>query len=155
MQFILNNKKITIDDVFASHRLLWILRDELGVLGPKYGCGIGVCGACTIHVDGEAVRACALNGSDVENREVITLEGLAQGAGNLHPVQQSWVDVMVPQCGYCQNGQIMTAAAMLNENPHSSDTEIADVMDQVRCRCGTQHRIRTAVHQARDKMKEA
>lgn len=155
MQFILNKIRITLDDALASHRLLWILRDQLNILGPKYGCGIGVCGACTVHLDGEAVRACSLTGRDVENRNIVTLEGLAESAERLHPVQKSWIETRVPQCGYCQNGQIMTAAALLDQDPHVSDADISDVMDQVRCRCGSQGRIRAAIRQARDKMQGA
>ena len=155
MQFLLNGKAVHIDDARRRHRLLWILRDELNILGPKYGCGIGVCGACTIHLDGTATRACLLTGDDVENRRIVTLEGLAGDQKTLHPVQEAWINANVPQCGYCQNGQVMTAAAMLDENPHITNTEIADVMDRVKCRCGTQNRIRTASHLARDKMKEA
>ncbi len=155
MKFFLNGKSVTLDDDQKDHRLLWVLRDEFGILGPKYGCGIGVCGACSIHLDGEAERACTLTAADVEERNIITLEGLSAGHSEFHPVQKAWIDIKVPQCGYCQNGQIMTAAAMLERNPDISDDEITDVMDQVRCRCGTQSRIRAAIQQVRDDMKGA
>jgi isoquinoline 1-oxidoreductase alpha subunit len=129
--------------------LLWVLRDELDIKGPKYGCGIGQCGACTVHVDGEPVRSCALPLSDAAGKRVVTIEGLAQG-GRLHPVQQAWIEHQVPQCGYCQGGQILAAAALLRRNPNPTDQDIDEAMTGI-CRCGTYARIRAAIRSAAGK----
>jgi isoquinoline 1-oxidoreductase alpha subunit len=129
--------------------LLWVLRDELDVKGPKFGCGIGQCGACTVHVDGEPVRSCTLPVSAAAGKRIVTLEGLAKG-GRLHPVQQAWIDHQVPQCGYCQGGQILAAVALLRKNPHPSDQDIDEAMTNI-CRCGTYARIRAAIHAAAKK----
>ena len=127
--------------------LLWVLRDELGVTGPKYGCGAGLCGACTVHLDGQAVRACQTWAIDAEGAEVTTIEGLGTPDAP-HPVQAAWIDTQVAQCGYCQSGQIMQAAALLAANPAPTDAEIDDGMSGNLCRCGTYPRIRAAVHAA-------
>ena len=124
--------------------LLWVLRDELDLKGPKYGCGIGECGACTVHVDGEPARSCTLPISRLAGRRVVTIEGLAQGA-RLHPVQQAWIDHQVPQCGYCQGGQIMAAVALLRKHAHPTDRQIDEAMTHI-CRCGTYARVRSAIH---------
>lgn len=146
MRFTLNGKAAKIPATLAGDRLLWILRDHFLLNGPKYGCGVGGCGACTIHVDGLAQRACLLTATDVEGRAVTTLEGIGAGpGGGLHPVQQAWIETAVPQCGYCQNGQIMTAAALLNADASAPAAEIAAAMDSVICRCGTQARIAAAI----------
>jgi aerobic-type carbon monoxide dehydrogenase small subunit (CoxS/CutS family) len=126
--------------------LLWVLRDLLQLTGTKYSCGIGQCGSCTVHLDGEAVRACLLPVSSIGSRSVTTIEGL--GASKLHPVQQAWLNQDVPQCGYCQPGQIMAAAALLAHNPTPSDAEIDTAMKGILCRCGTYSRIRRAIHEA-------
>ena len=126
--------------------LLWVLRDELDVKGPKYGCGVSQCGACTVHVDGEAVRSCALPVSEAAGKRVVTIEGLAQG-GKLHPVQQAWIEQQVPQCGYCQGGQIMAAVALLRKHSNPSDQQIDEAMTGI-CRCGTYARVRNAIHAA-------
>lgn len=126
--------------------LLWVLRDTLGLTGTKYSCGIGQCGACTVHLDGQAVRSCTLPISEVGERQITTIEGLSPD-GN-HPLQQAWLAESVPQCGYCQPGQIMTAAALLTENPSPSDDEIDAAMSGNLCRCGTYQRIRHAIHRA-------
>ena len=126
--------------------LLWALRDTLGLTGTKYGCGIGACGACTGHIDGEAMRACLTPVGAVAGKSVTTIEGL--GAEGLHAVQQAWVEENVPQCGYCQAGQIMSAAALLARNPAPSDADIDNAMAGNLCRCGTYPRIRTAIHAA-------
>jgi isoquinoline 1-oxidoreductase subunit alpha len=131
--------------------LLWVLRDELDVKGPKYGCGIAQCGACTVHVDGSALRSCALPVAEVAGKRVVTIEGLAQG-GRLHPVQQAWIEHQVPQCGYCQGGQILAAVALLRKHPHPTDREIDEAMSGI-CRCGTYARVRTAIHAAAAKKK--
>ncbi|MFD1795354.1 (2Fe-2S)-binding protein [Paracoccus aurantiacus] len=139
-------------DVEPDMPLLWVLRDELGITGPKYGCGVAQCGACTVHVDGMAVRACQARIGDLAGAEVLTIEGL--GAGTLHAVQQAWIDHQVPQCGYCQTGQIMQAAALLDMNPAPTDEDINKTMAGNLCRCGTYVRIREAIHAAAAKMAE-
>lgn len=126
--------------------LLWILRDELGLTGTKFGCGKGLCGACTVHLDGEAIRSCQLLISDVGKSAITTIEGIA--AEQLHPVQQAWIDNDVPQCGYCQVGQIMSAIALLRRIPHPDDTAIDENMAGNLCRCGTYTRIRAAIKTA-------
>ena len=126
--------------------LLWVLRDELGLTGTKFGCGVGQCGACTVHVDGQAIRSCLTPVSAVEGLSVTTIEGL--GAGGVHPVQAAWVEAQAPQCGYCQSGQIVAAAALLAEKPHPTDADIDAAMDGILCRCGTYDRIRRAIHRA-------
>jgi isoquinoline 1-oxidoreductase alpha subunit len=126
--------------------LLWVLRDVLDVKGPKFGCGIAQCGACTVHVNGEPVRSCSFPVSAAAGKRVTTIEGLAQ-AGRLHPVQQAWIDNQVPQCGYCQGGQILTAVALLRKKPNPTDQDIDEAMNNI-CRCGTYARIRTAIHAA-------
>jgi isoquinoline 1-oxidoreductase alpha subunit len=126
--------------------LLWVLRDILGLKGTKYGCGAGQCGACTVHLDAEPARACLVTASDVGTRKITTIEGLS--ADGSHPVQRAWVELDVPQCGYCQAGQIMSAVALLNEKPSPTDAEIAAAMDGNLCRCGTYLRIRAAIKKA-------
>jgi isoquinoline 1-oxidoreductase alpha subunit len=126
--------------------LLWVIREHVGLTGTKYGCGIAQCGACTVHIDGVAVRSCSLPVSAVEGKQITTIEGLAQN-GTMHPVQKAWAAVDVPQCGYCQSGQIMAAAALLMKNSKPSDNDIDDAMTNI-CRCGTYQRIREAVHLA-------
>jgi isoquinoline 1-oxidoreductase alpha subunit len=130
-----------------STPLLWVLRDELGLTGTKYGCGIGQCGACTIHVDGVAQRACITPVAAASGASVTTIEGLAPSAAVLHPVQQAWLEHDVPQCGYCQAGQIMATADLLRRIPEPSDKDIDDTMSNI-CRCGTYPRIRKAIHRA-------
>ena len=138
-------------DVEPDTPLLWVLRDHLGLVGTKYGCGIATCGACTVHVNGEAGRSCVLPVSSVATAKITTIEGLS-AAGD-HPVQKAWDEVDVPQCGYCQAGQIMTAAALLKRNPKPSKDEIDATMSGNLCRCGTYHRIRQAVQLAATKTK--
>ncbi len=133
-------------DVEPSTPLLYVLRNDLGLRGPRFGCGLGQCGACTVLVDGQPVRSCTRRVSAVAG-EVTTLEGLSKD-GALHPVQQAWIDEQVPQCGYCQNGQILTAKALLDENPSPTDAQIRDGMDRVLCRCMTYYRIQAAVRRA-------
>ena len=131
----------------ADTPLLWAVREELGLTGSKFGCGIAACGACTMHLDGEPVRACSLPISEVAGRSVTTIEGLRAADGTLHAVQQAWIDHQVPQCGYCQSGQIMAAAALLRQTPSPSEEEIDAAMTNI-CRCGTYVRIRAAIHAA-------
>lgn len=141
-----NGKKITTDSD-PETPLLWVIRDELGLVGTKFGCGIAQCGACTVHVDGIPVRSCQTALEDAEGMNVKTIEGLATKDG-LHPLQQAWIDNDVPQCGYCQAGQIMSAAALLKDNPSPTDADIDEAMAGNICRCGTYTRIRAAIKQA-------
>jgi isoquinoline 1-oxidoreductase alpha subunit len=143
--FILNGKPQTVD-VNPAMPLLWVLRDTLNLTGTKFGCGIARCGACTVHVNGDAIRSCVTPISAVAGKKVTTIEGLS--VEHSHPVQRAWIEVDVPQCGYCQSGQIMAAAALLAKNPRPSDTEIDDGMSGNLCRCGTYLRIRQAIHEA-------
>ena len=146
MAFTLNvNGKTSMVDVPGDMPLLWVLRDVLNFKGTKFGCGIGQCGACTVHIGGNAVRACQTPVSKVSGR-VTTIEGLSPDGS--HPVQLAWQEIDVPQCGYCQAGQIMTAAALLSSNPRPSDAEITTAMTNNLCRCGTYLRIKQAVHRA-------
>ncbi|WP_133718350.1 (2Fe-2S)-binding protein [Methylocaldum gracile] len=147
-----NGKSYQVD-VSGDTPLLWVLRDHLGLTGTKYGCGVAVCGACTVHVDGEQARACITPVSSVGGKQVTTIEGLsAQGD---HPVQKAWIEVDVPQCGYCQSGQIMAAAALLAKNPDPGDADIDSAMSGILCRCGTYQRIRKAIRRAADMAKGA
>jgi len=138
------NKKIEAE---ADTPLLWTLRDHLHLTGTKFGCGIAMCGACTVHVDGKAVRSCTLPIASAVGKNITTIEGLAQDVG-LNPVQRAWLEYDVAQCGYCQSGQIMAATALLAENSKPSDTEIDNAMGGLVCRCGTYQRIREAIHAA-------
>src|SRR5271166_896373 len=140
-----NNVATTID-VSPDMPLLWVLRDVLNIKGPKYGCGVGLCGACTVIVGGEAIRSCVTTVSSVSSQPVTTIEGLSPDGR--HPVQVAWEAIDVPQCGYCQAGQIMSAAALLQHTPHPTDAEIDAAMSGNLCRCGTYTRIRQAIHQA-------
>ena len=126
--------------------LLWVLRDELGLTGTKYGCGIAQCGACTVHVDGQPVRSCQTPVDALQNAKIVTIEGLSASGG--HPVQKAWRELDVVQCGYCQSGQIMSAAALLAQTPHPTDTDIDAAMVGNACRCATYHRIRAAIKRA-------
>jgi isoquinoline 1-oxidoreductase alpha subunit len=137
-------------DVEPGTPLLWVIRDELGLTGTKFGCGIAQCGACTVHVDGQAVRSCAIQVGDVTAKNITTIEGLSPDSS--HPVQKAWLAEDVPQCGYCQSGQIMAAAAFLNEYPTPSDADIDANLSNI-CRCGTYVRLRRAIHRAAALMK--
>jgi len=141
-QLQINGKSYSAD-VEPDTPLLWVLRDTLGLVGTKYGCGIGQCGACTVHLNGTAVRSCSLPVSAIGTKKVITIEGLSEKGD--HPVQQAWNEVDVAQCGYCQAGQIMTAAALLSKTPKPTQEQIDNAMNGNLCRCGTYHRIREAV----------
>jgi isoquinoline 1-oxidoreductase subunit alpha len=133
-------------EVAADTPLLWVLRDSLELTGTKYGCGAGICGACSVHMNGALTRSCITSISQAAGRDVTTIEGL--GANGLDPLQQAWIREDVPQCGYCQSGQLMAAAALLKKTPHPSDAEITEFMSANLCRCGTYERIRRAIHRA-------
>lgn len=146
-RFTLNvNGQTRTIDVDPDAPLLWVLRDTLALTGTKYGCGKSLCGSCTVHINGNAVRSCVLPISAVVGRSVVTIEGLSSDGS--HPLQEAWIKENVPQCGYCQPGQIMAAAALLNANPHPTDDDIDAAMAGVLCRCGTYLRIRRAIHRA-------
>ena len=150
MQLTVNGKTHQVD-VEPEMPLLWVLRDEIGVTGVKYGCGIAQCGACTVHIDGQAVRSCQITAAQVADMDITTIEGL--GTPNaLHAVQDAWIEHQVAQCGYCQSGQIMQAASLLETNPNPSDQDIDYAMSGNLCRCGTYPRIRAAVKSAATKM---
>jgi aerobic-type carbon monoxide dehydrogenase small subunit (CoxS/CutS family) len=144
MKLSINGKQHDLKDIDPDTPLLWVLRDTLGLTGAKYGCGIAQCGACTVHVDGVAQRSCALPVSALDGMKVTTIEGL----GGSHPVQQAWIEAQVPQCGYCQTGQIMSASALLAQNPKPSDEDIDAAMAGNLCRCGTYPRIKAAIKAA-------
>ena len=145
MRLIINGTAREID-VDPSTPLLWVLREQAGLTGTKYGCGVAQCGACTVHMDGVAVRACVLPASAAEGKQITTIEGLATG-NTLTKVQQAWIDHEVPQCGYCQSGMIMAAAALLKANPKPTDADIDNAMTNI-CRCGTFQEVRAAIHAA-------
>lgn len=151
IELTVNGEKRQVD-VVPDMPLLWVLRDELGITGPKFGCGIAQCGACTVHINGVAVRSCQARIGDLAGAKVVTIEGL--GEGSLHAVQQAWIEHQVPQCGYCQTGQIMQAAALLELNPKPTDDDIDAAMSGNLCRCGTYVRIRAAIHAAAAKLPE-
>jgi aerobic-type carbon monoxide dehydrogenase small subunit (CoxS/CutS family) len=145
VSFTLNGKPVQVD-VPHTMPLLWVLRDTLGATGTKFGCGAGLCGACTVHVDGEATRSCLVDVGTVEGKAVVTIEGV--GKGKLHVLQEAWLELDVSQCGYCQPGQIMSAAALLAGKPSPTDAEIDEALSGNLCRCGTYPRIRAAVRRA-------
>ncbi len=151
IEFKVNNETVSFDGT-EDTPLLWVLRDHLDLKGAKYGCGIGQCGACTVHIDGRAKRSCTTRIKSVAGREVITIEGLASAEG-LHPVQQAWIEEDVPQCGYCQTGMIMAAVDFLQQNPSPGDEDISRGITNL-CRCGTYVRIRKAIHRAAGLMAE-
>ena len=145
IKFNLNGNEARVD-VEADMPLLWVLRDVLGLTGTKFGCGAALCGACTVHLDGAAIRSCVTPVSAASGRTVTTIEGLSPD--NSHPVQRAWIELDVPQCGYCQSGQIMSAVALLKQTPQPSDADINAAMSGNICRCGTYQRIRAAIHRA-------
>ena len=149
-KFIVNGTPRDVD-VEENMPLLWVLRDELNIKGPKYGCGVAQCGACTVHMDGEAVKSCQVPAANLEGAEITTIEGLGSPE-SLHAVQQAWIEHQVAQCGYCQAGQIMAAASFLSKNANPTDVQIDEAMSSNLCRCGTYPRIRAAVRSAAEKM---
>lgn len=151
MKIIINGQERLLDEVEPDTPLLWVLRDELKLTGTKFGCGMALCGACTVHVNGNPIRSCSTPISAVEGQSVTTIEGLGTPE-QPHPLQAAWQELNVPQCGYCQSGQIMSASALLAQNPNPSDEEIDSAMSGNLCRCGTYPRIRAAIHLAADAM---
>lgn len=149
IRFEVNGRAVEVDAPDDTP-LLWILREELGLTGTKFGCGMALCGACTVHLDGEPVRSCMAKLGEAAGKKVLTIEGL--GANGLHPVQEAWLEENVPQCGYCQAGQIMSTVALLRKKPKPTDDDIDHVLSANLCRCGTYPRIRRAVHRAAEKM---
>ena len=145
MELNINNKALKVS-ASEDTPLLWVLREHLGLTGTKFGCGMALCGACTVHLDGEPVRSCSMPVSAAVGRKVTTIEGLSEKGD--HPLQQAWIQEDVPQCGYCQSGQLMSAAALLKRSPKPSDEEITNAMSGNVCRCGTYERIRRAIHVA-------
>jgi isoquinoline 1-oxidoreductase alpha subunit len=150
-----NGQERVVEDVDPQTPLLWVLRDNLGLVGTKFGCGVAQCGACTVHMNGNPVRSCQLPAAAASGVAITTIEGLAKPDGTLHPVQQAWMELDVPQCGYCQAGQIMSATALLAQNPKPTDADIDAAMAGNICRCGTYHRIRGAIHSAAAKLAKA
>ena len=149
--FNINQERYEVD-VDPTTPLLWVLRENIGLTGTKFGCGVARCGACTVHIDGQAARSCVTPVSAVEGKDVTTIEGLS--ADFSHPLQQAWIAEDVPQCGYCQSGQIMSAAVLLAHNDNPTDADIDDVMTGIICRCGTYNRVRRAIHHAANLMDE-
>jgi isoquinoline 1-oxidoreductase subunit alpha len=145
VSFRVNGKQQSVD-VSPDTPLLWVLRDTLGLTGTKFGCGMALCGACTVHLDGDAIRSCVTPVSEASGKSITTIEGLSPD--HSHPLQQAWIAEDVPQCGYCQSGQIMSAAALLTRKPHPTDADIDEAMSGNICRCGTYQRIRRAIHRA-------
>ncbi len=148
MELKINGSQHTLPPAWEGETLLFALREHYGLIGAKFGCGLGQCGACTVIIDGEARRSCIEIAGDLEGAEIVTIEGLAASDGTLHPVQQAWIDAHTPQCGYCQGGQIMSAVALLQATPRPDDAEIDAAMQGNLCRCGTYRRIRRAIRKA-------
>ena len=146
IDFTINGKPTSID-VDPAMPLLWVVRDELKLTATKFGCGMAMCGACTLHIDGEAVRSCSAPVETIAGKNITTLEGLSESEANLHPIQQAWMEEQVPQCGYCQSGFMMAAAKLLKENPNPTDDDIKNGITNI-CRCGTQPRIIKAIKRA-------
>jgi len=151
LSLLVNGKRHQVD-VDPATPLLYVLRNDLDLTGPRFGCGLGQCGACTVLIGGEAVRSCVRPVSQVQDAEITTLEGLATDGGQLHPVQQAWIDEQVPACGFCQNGQILTAKALLDKTPNPTDAQIREGMKNTLCRCMTYYRINSAVKLAARRM---
>ncbi len=148
LRLSVNGQEHMVEDVETSTPLLWVLRDSLGLVGTKFGCGGGFCGACTVHVDGRPMQSCQTTAASVVGRSITTIEGLADADGTLHPLQEAWIEHDVPQCGYCQAGQLMTAAALLETNSTPTDADVDRAMAGNLCRCGTYNRVRAAIHTA-------
>jgi isoquinoline 1-oxidoreductase alpha subunit len=155
MRFTVNGSERRVPDVWRDETLLSTLRQYLGLIGAKYSCGIGSCGACKVQIDGVPVNSCTVRTADAEGHSILTIEGLAQADGRLHPLQQAWIAERVPQCGYCQTGQIMQAAALLSRNSRPSEEDIVAAMAGNLCRCGTYDRIKRAIRRASEQLADA
>jgi aerobic-type carbon monoxide dehydrogenase small subunit (CoxS/CutS family) len=155
MKLKVNGDMRDVAEGWQDENLLVVLREHLGLVGSRFSCGIGQCGACVVHVDGEPVSSCLVPVSEIENKEVLTVESLADADGTLHPLQQAWLDENVPQCGYCQSGQLMQALSLLKHSPNPNDADIDTAMSGHLCRCGTYDRIRKAIKRAALTMQEA
>jgi isoquinoline 1-oxidoreductase alpha subunit len=155
VELTINGQRQVLDDIPADMPLLWALRDRLGLVGTRFGCGIAQCGACTVHLDGEPVRACSIPATAVAGSRITTIEGLEKADGSLNAVQQAWLEHDVAQCGYCQSGQIMSATALLARNPQPTDADIDAAMAGNICRCGTYVRVRKAIHSAAATLRQA
>ncbi|GAA0375483.1 (2Fe-2S)-binding protein [Bowmanella denitrificans] len=151
IQFTLNQQTVEVAERDKDMPLLWYLREQQGLKGTKFGCGIGQCGACTVHYNGMAMRSCSITLGQAQGADILTIEGLAPSEDKLHPVQEAWMEIDVPQCGYCQAGQIMAAAAMFKQHPNPSEAQIEQAMTNI-CRCGTYVRIRKAIALTADKL---
>jgi isoquinoline 1-oxidoreductase subunit alpha len=154
LKFNVNGTSHELADIPPDMPLLWMLRDRLKLVGTKYGCGVAQCGACTVHVEGVPVRSCSVRAADVADKQITTIEGLASRDGRLHVLQEAWLELDVPQCGYCQAGQIMSAAALLQQTARPTDGQIDDALAGNLCRCATYLRIRKAVHRAAARLAE-
>lgn len=152
MKLTINGKEHTVADSESATPLLWVLRDHLGLVGTKYGCGVAQCGACTVHLNGAPVRSCVTPASAAAGKSVTSIEGLAHPNGQLHALQEVWIEQDVAQCGYCQAGQIMSAAALLKQHPKPTDADIDSALAGNLCRCGTYIRIRKAIHTAAERL---
>ncbi|MDJ0752590.1 MAG: (2Fe-2S)-binding protein [Ardenticatenaceae bacterium] len=148
MKLKINGQEVEIDDAYGSGLLIWAIRDGAGLMGTKFGCGAGICGSCTVHIDGEAVRSCITPVQNVVDADIRTLEGLPNEDGMLHPVQQAFIEQQVPQCAWCMSGQMMSAAALLEQNENPTQEEIVEAMSENYCRCGCYFRIKSAVARA-------
>ena len=155
MKLKVNGDMRDVAEDWQDENLLVVLREHFGLVGSRFSCGIGQCGTCVVHVDGEPVSSCLVPVSEIENKEVLTVESLAAADGTLHPLQQAWLDENVPQCGYCQSGQLMQALSLLKHNPNPNDDDIDTAMSGHLCRCGTYERIRKAIKRAAFTMQEA
>ncbi len=155
LRLMINGQAHELAEADVSMPLLWVLRDRLGLVGTKFGCGGGYCGACTIHLDGRPMRSCLLTATDAREKDITTIEALAPSKTSLHPLQKAWIEHDVPQCGYCQAGQLMSAAALLARNSAPTDADIDAAMRGNLCRCGTYQRIRAAIHSAALEIREA
>ena len=154
MKLRVNGVERSVDPDWQNENLLVVLREQLGLTGSRYGCGIGQCGACVVHVDGAPVASCMVSVGQAADKDVLTIEGLAAADGSLHPLQQAWIDANVPQCGYCQSGQIMQALALVQKNSEPTDPDIDQAMSGNFCRCGTYDRIRIAIKRGASVMRE-
>lgn len=155
MKLFVNGTERVVNEVWEEEALLPVLREYLGLVGTRFGCGKGLCGSCTVHVDGEPVRSCITPIKNIAGTSVLTIEGLQRNSDELHPLQQAWIDERVPQCGYCHSGQIMQAWGLLSKNSNPTEKEVVAFMDGILCRCGTYDRVKKAIHRAAKMMQRS